>query len=182
MLKQPKQKYCTECEKPFKQYKTTDKQCSRPCYLVAFTKKEIAKNVKVMKMGLTTLTEYENMAKKTFQHWIRLRDKDLPCISCNCKQCDEWSGGHWWPAGQYSGLMFHPWNCNKQCNAHCNKFLHGNYNNYRIGLVKKIGEENVKWIEENKDRLKNKKWSREELIEITTLYKNKIKSGDFSNA
>ena len=35
--------------------------------------------------------------------------------------------------------------------------------------MKKIGEENVKWIEENKDRLKNKKWSKDELIDITKL-------------
>jgi hypothetical protein len=77
--------------------------------------------------------------------------------------------------------MFHPWNCNKQCNVHCNKFLSGNSNNYRIGLVKKIGEENVKWIEENKDRLRKQEYSREELIEITKKYKLKIKNKDFNN-
>jgi hypothetical protein len=180
--KQPKDKPCQfkGCEKTFKQYKSTDKFCSRACYLADFASKEVDKKVKVMRLGLITLTQFEKAAKSVFQLWVRLRDKDLPCISCGCVECSEWSGGHWWAAGQYSGLMFHPWNCNKQCNAYCNKYLSGNSNNYRIGLVKKIGEENVKWIEENKDRLKNKKYTRDELIEIANKYKAKIKANDFT--
>jgi hypothetical protein len=47
-----------------------------------------AKNLKefqekaVLKDKLKTLSDYEKDAKKSFQHWIRLRDKNLPCISC----------------------------------------------------------------------------------------------------
>ena len=189
----PKQKFCVICGG--KLYRTTAKVCSVTCSLQynldnpekvkTFIQTQQAKQdkeqLKQMKFNITKLSVFESMAKKVFQHWVRLRDADLPCISCGCFHCDEWAGGHWWAAGQYSGLMFHPWNCNKQCNVHCNKFLSGNSNNYRIGLVKKIGEENVKWIEENKDRLRKQEYSREELIEITKKYKLKIKNKDFNN-
>lgn len=183
MIKPKEYRNCAnkKCGKEFKKHKTTDKFCSRLCYLVDLGQKEIENKRTEIKKGLLTLTDYENAAKVVFQKWVRLRDALLPCISCGRYDCPDWSGGHWWAAGQYSGLMFHPCNCNKQCNSHCNKFLSGNPSNYRIGLVKKIGEEKVKWLEENKDRLKNKKWTREELIEITKVYKLKIKNNDYSN-
>ena len=37
---------------------------------------------KQMRDGLKTLSEYEAEAKKVFQKWVRMRDVDLPCISC----------------------------------------------------------------------------------------------------
>lgn len=138
-------------------------------------KKEWRDEKKKIKEKIKTLTDHENEAKTIFQKWTRLRDSELPCISCGAADCSEWSGGHYFDAGVYSGLIFHEWNVNKQCNAHCNKFLHGNKANYRIGLVKKIGEENVRWLEENKDRLRNYKYTKDQLIEIKEEYKLKIK-------
>jgi len=127
-----------------------------------------------------TLSYYENEAKRVYQKWVRLRDAHLPCISCG-KTSNRYDGGHFFDAGIYSGLIFHPFNCNKQCSYNCNKMLHGNKLNYRIGLIKKIGDDNVKWLEENKDRLRNYKYSKEELIEIKKLYQDKIKRKDFNN-
>ena len=123
---------------------------------------------------LKTLGEYEIEAKKEFQKWVRLRDKNDGCISCGNTQTTEWDGGHYFKAELYSGLIFHTDNCNKQCKQ-CNHRLHGNESNYRIGLVKKIGEERVNWLEENKDRLRVYKFTREELIAKRAHYKSLIK-------
>lgn len=132
------------------------------------------KEKKQLQEKLKTLTDYEKEAKKVFQKWCRLRDKSLPCISCG-NYNNNYDGGHYFDAGMYSGLIFNEWNVNKQCSFHCNKMLHGNKANYRIGLVKKIGEENVKWLEENKDRLRDYKYTKSELINIKKIYEQRIK-------
>lgn len=126
---------------------------------------------------LKTLSEYEDEAKKVFQKWVRIRDAALPCISCGA-DANRYDGGHYFDAGMYSGLIFHEWNVNKQCSNYCNRKNHGNKTNYRIGLVKKIGEENVKWLEENKDRLRNYKYTKSELIQIKNKYQLKLKQDE----
>lgn len=135
-------------------------------------KKDIDNKVKIFKENLH---DYEAEARKYFQKWIRIRDKNEGCVSCGKKDSAKYDGGHWWKAELYSGLIFHEWNCNKQCSRPCNKDLMGDPSNYRIGLVKKIGLENVLWIEENKDRLRQYKFSKQELINITNKYKLKLK-------
>lgn len=137
-------------------------------------KKEWNAEKKVIKEKMKTLGDYEKDAKAVFQKWVRLRDAHLPCISCG-KVSSRYDGGHYFDAGTYSGLIFHHWNVNKQCSYNCNKMLHGNKANYRIGLVAKIGEDNVKWLEENKDRLRNYKFTKEELLKIKFIYTQKIK-------
>jgi len=122
-----------------------------------------------------SLQDYESEARKYFQKWVRLRDKNDGCISCGRTNTERWDGGHYFKAELYSGLIFHEDNCHKQCSRPCNKDLDGNLANYRINLVKKIGEERVKWLEDNKDRLRAKKYTRFELVEITEYYKVKIK-------
>ena len=56
-----------------------------------------------LRQKLKTLSDYEADAKKVFQRWVRLRDSGLNCISCNNPNPKDWSGGHYLPAGVYSG-------------------------------------------------------------------------------
>ena len=141
-------------------------------------KKDWSLKKKVMKEKLKTLTDYENEARKEFQKFIRLRDKNLPCISCG-KHSDNYDAGHYFSANQFSGLIFHEWNVNAQCKMFCNNMMHGNLANYRIGLVLKIGEQNMKWLEDNKDRLRLYKYTKEELISIKEIYM--LKQKEFKN-
>jgi len=136
--------------------------------------KEWSREKKIIKEKLKTLGQYEKDAKVEFQKWIRLRDKDEPCISCKTNKASQWDGGHYFKAELYSGLIFHEDNCHKQC-SRCNNELHGNESSYRINLVKKIGEERVKWLEDNKDRLRVYKFTKQELIDIKDEYKKRIK-------
>lgn len=88
-------------------------------------------------------------AKKVMQKYARLRDWGKPCISCGIDyfKC-QIHGGHFRPAGMNSAVVFNLWNINAQC-AQCNSgnMKSGNVSEYRIGLINKIGEEKVVWLE-----------------------------------
>jgi hypothetical protein len=156
--------------------------CSHDCATALALKRRLKQNgdhwkkVEKPKMieNLKTLSDYENDAKRSFQKWVRLRDKNLPCISCQ-KWANRFDGGHFYPGDPYSGMIFLEDNCHKQCSYNCNKQRHGNLLDYRIHLITKIGIERVQWLDENKDRLKNYKWSRPELIAIKQDYDLRIK-------
>lgn len=168
-------KYCKEKFTPIQNLQylcLPPKECSWK-YIALMRDKKIKKDnanwKKNEKEKVKKLSVYEAEARKVFQAWVRKRDELLPCISCG-KTSDRYDGGHYFDAGVYSGLIFNEWNVNKQCSYFCNKMNHGNKPNYRIGLVKKIGLENVMWLEENKDRLRNYKYTKDELIEIKERY------------
>jgi len=186
-IKEPKPKKCawSKCGKEFvpNPFRFNQRTCNNTMCAMGFVRdKEAKKEAKEwgvqkaeMKEKLKTLTDYENEAKEVYQHFIRLRDKDLPCISCGKSDCKDWAGGHYFAAGQFSGLIFDEDNCHKQCNSYCNKFLHGNNIQYRIGLVDRYGEKFVKALEMRSNRNRKYRYTREELIEIKEYYKQKVK-------
>ena len=137
--------------------------------------KDWQKEKKSLKTALKTLSELEAEAKKSFQKYIRLRDKDLPCISCGNVNTTDWAGGHYFSAGMYSGLIFDERNCHKQCNTYCNCQLSGNLLEYRKGLINRFGFQFVNQLEVDSDRLRNYKWTREQLIAKKLQYDIKIK-------
>ncbi len=128
----------------------------------------------VLKDNTMTLPQLKEEAKKEFQHFIRLRDKDLPCISCGVIKAD-WAGGHYFSAGKYSGLVFNESNCHKQCNTHCNKYLSGNLLEYRKGLIKRYGDQFVEDLESQSDQKRDYKYTKNELIAKKLQYQIKIK-------
>lgn len=169
-------KYCKEWYEP--KFKTTEpcpKYECREKQLTALTPKINRVNKANAKEKLKTLSEYEAEAKKEFQKFIRLRDKDLPCISCGAKNCEEWAGGHYYAAGMYSGLMFDERNCHKQCNQYCNKYLHGNLLEYRKGLIQRYGYHFIQCLDNDATALRNRKYTKLELIEIKAKYRSKNK-------
>lgn len=180
-MKPSKPKSCKTCKASFIPARALQNVCSPLCAIelgsVKLKEKEerewqLRKKIGMLK--LKTLGEFEADARKWFQLFVRLRDKDLPCISCG-RVADYYDGGHYFKAELYSGLIFHEDNCHKQCKRPCNLDLHGNEANYRIGLIKKIGEDRVKWLEENKDKLRTYEYTREEYLKIKSLYKEKVK-------
>lgn len=130
--------------------------------------------MKEMKANLQTLSDLESIAKIAFQAWIRKRDEGKPCISCQTPISPVWDAGHFYPAGQYSGLIFDETNVHKQC-RHCNTFRHANLIEYRGGLILRYGEQYLKELEDKADRLRNKKYTRDELIAIAKEYKSRLK-------
>lgn len=178
----PKVKKCNVCKTEFNQYNSLISWCSTKCgYELSQSKlkqkesREWKKRKKALKEKVKTLSQYEQDAKKSFQHFIRLRDKNLPCISCGGFSENDWAGGHYFPAGIYSGLIFNEKNCHKQCNSHCNMYLSGNLLEYRKGLVKRFGSDYVDDLENLSDSKRLYKYSKKELIAIKLKYDLKIK-------
>lgn len=121
----------------------------------------------IKKKSINPLPRLKAKAQEVFNKWIRKRDEGQPCISCG-KPANQ--AGHYFPVKMFSALQFDETNVNAQC-PHCNLFAHGNQAMYRIGLVRKYGEDAVRELEERaiSDRLK--KWTRTELEEIINKYK-----------
>lgn len=110
---------------------------------------------------------YEKKAQQVFNKWIRERDKDNPCISCQTVMTKKINAGHYRSVGSSPQLRFNPKNCHAQCEK-CNSYLSGNIADYRKNLTSKIGLENVEALENNNEL---KKWSIEELKSIIQKYK-----------
>jgi len=160
------QKYCLktdECIKAFSDYANSEKE----------KKKAWKKEKKVLKEKGLTHSDYLQLLQKVFNTFIRLRDKYLPCISCGTTANVKYDCGHFWNAGNNQFLRFNEDNCHKQCSNYCNIHLSGNFGEYRLGLIEKIGIERVDWLEKNR---KNKlEITIPEIKEKIIHYKNLIK-------
>ena len=118
------------------------------------------------KSKLIPLPKLKKKAQDIFNKWIRNRDKYERCISCGgpVEQA-----GHYFSSGHFSALTFDEINVNGQ-DIRCNMFLNGNLIFYRMGLVKKYGEDAVRELEKRSE-VRTYKWSRTELEEIIKKYK-----------
>jgi hypothetical protein len=165
---------CKNCKAEFTPVRFNQKYCfDTECVRVWVElekEKQWNKKKKVLKDELQTVQELTKLAQVVFNKFIRLRDKDKPCVSCGCKLGSKFDASHYYSAGGHSNVRFDEDNVHASC-VYCNQFLHGNLLNYQIGLVNRIGD---KVFELNEKAHVNKKWSRDELKEIISLYKSKI--------
>ena len=125
-------------------------------------------NKKQKKQVVLRVSDLKKKAQKIFNKWIRTRDEDLPCISCQ-KWANKFDAGHFIAQGSSGALRYNEDNVHKQCSNRCNRFGHGNLIEYRIALIEKIGVERVEWLENHRHDVK--KWTRTELEEIIKKYK-----------
>ncbi len=128
--------------------------------------------IKQVRENLKSRADWLKDLQKVFNQFIRLRDKDLPCISCGRFHQGQWHAGHYRTTKACPELRFNEENCHKQCQP-CNTHLSGNITEYRINLVQKIGLERVEWLE-RKDH-KPLKLSIDEIKELIRVYKAKCK-------
>ena len=162
------------CKEAYQPFQTLQKVCGVKCAaeLARGKREKKERAITKEKKRLLRETDRSHWLKKAqivFNAWIRERDKGLPCISCGTTKTIQWDAGHYMPAGANAALRFDENNVNKQC-CYCNdgSKLSGNLIKYRIGLVKKIGEDAVVSLETNKEI---KRWTIEELKEICQKYK-----------
>lgn len=176
-----KPKKCKVCKKPFVPKRPLQFLCGIGCateYAYKAHKKSTEKKqrekIKEMKEGLLTRTDYLNLLQITFNTYIRQRDKNQLCISCNkpFTFVNKITAGHFFSVGSYPNLRFNENNIFGQCN-HCNLFLHSNPIEYRLGIEKRIGKKKV--AELYADRDKPLKLSIDEIKAMIVLYKQKIK-------
>lgn len=125
------------------------------------------------KEALKTKAEWAKEAQAAFNKWIRLRDRGLPCISCDRPDdgAHQRHASHYRSRGACPELAFEPLNVHASC-AQCNCMKSGNILEYRIRLIKKIGQEAVDWLEGPHSP---KKYTIEQLRELKREYARKAR-------
>jgi hypothetical protein len=134
--------------------------------------KQWKRKKKQMKNDLLTIQDYIKLAQQTFNKYINLRDKKLPCISCGKPITGRVNASHYFNANNHWNVRFNEFNVHSSCIT-CNQYLSGNLIEYRKGLINKIGEEQLTLLELEAN--KTRKFTIEELKEIINIYKKKIK-------
>lgn len=172
-------KKCKICNNEFNPRNSLQKCCSMDCALV-YAKadqqkrqvKQERKELKEKKEALKTKSDWLKKLQAVFNRYIRLRDKDQPCISCGRYHQGKYDAGHYRSVGAYPELRFNEDNVHRQC-VPCNQYKGGNGIEYRLGLIERIGLERVEFLE-RKDH-PPLKLSNDEIKALIKMYKEKCK-------
>jgi hypothetical protein len=175
--KKIKLKKCPICKSEFTPWNSTQRVDKPECAIIFNRQKDAAKEKKadiIRKKAFQTgdIKLRKKAAQSAFNAFIRKRDQDEGCISCDKNKfwSGQWHAGHFKTVGARSDLRFNEDNCHKQCSV-CNNHLSGNIGEYTPRLIEKIGRGRF-------DDLmleQSKKYTCEHYKEIETLYKNKFK-------
>tara|TARA_R100000544_G_scaffold36047_1_gene23876 strand:+ start:87 stop:680 length:594 start_codon:yes stop_codon:yes gene_type:complete len=144
-------------------------------------KKERKKKDAIRKKELKPAGDYIKEAQTAVNKYIRLRDRDKPCVSCGSNPNQAFGGtfdaGHYRSRGSASHLRFNLLNIHKQC-VKCNRFNSGNAVDYRIELIRRIGEDNVISLENNNNP---RKFSIEYLQRVKVIFNKRARLYEANN-
>ena len=176
MITKPiKDKTCKICKVKFTPTRPLQSVCSPNCaytHAKAVRVKTERKVTKEAKVRLKSKSEWLKEAQTVFNQYIRLRDKDLPCISCQRFHTGQYHAGHYLTTGAHPELRFDEINVHKQCSA-CNNYLSGNIVEYRINLINKIGLDAVTYLE---SKHQPKHYTIEDIKTLKAIYREKVKT------
>ncbi|BBP82445.1 bacteriophage lambda NinG [Pseudomonas sp. Pc102] len=157
-------KKCRHCRQQFTPARSMQIVCSPACGLGLVKAKQERerkaldkierREIRTARERLKRRGDYMREAQQAFNEFIRIRDEGKPCISCGRNDGEvraqvvggSWDAGHYRSVGACIELRFEPLNCHRQCKQ-CNRDNSGNHVEYRINLVKRIGQELVDWLE-----------------------------------
>ena len=147
---------CKICKRSYEPHNSLQRACSPACALELVKRdnerkadraaKESRKWVREQKERLKSRGDHTREAQQAFNAYIRERDSDLPCISCGTYTAGQYHAGHYRTTKAAPELRFDEANVHKQC-AQCNNFDSGNIVEYRINLIKRIGQAEVDRLE-----------------------------------
>lgn len=178
-----KTKRCKICREPFIPRNTIQPTCFKfDCQLAygiqaADKAKQRAEKIQRIELrerkeSIKTRSQWIKETQIEFNKYIRGRDRRDACISCQRTHLGQYHAGHYRTVGSAPELRFNELNCHKQCSA-CNNYLSGNIINYRINLIKKIGLEQVEWLE---GKHKPQKLTIDDIKAIKRKYQLAVKS------
>ena len=115
-------------------------------------------------------------AQTAFNAFIRARDKDKGCFVCGKpfpanRAGGSFDAGHVRSRGAAGHLRFNELNCHGECKE-CNASFGAKPHQIKAGAIQRIGLEAYEALESDNTP---KKWTREELKEITQTYRRKLK-------
>ena len=165
-------KKCKNCREPFTPMRTSlEKYCRKDeCIkaMVKEAKEKVWKQTKQkMKADLMTKSDYIKILQQLVNKYIRRRDGNF-CISCNKEVNGKIDAGHMFSVGNYPSVRFDERNINSQC-IRCNQYNGGSLLEYRENLIKKIGIDEFKDLEQLAH--KNRIYDIVELKEMISKYK-----------
>lgn len=156
---------------------------------VAKAKKEEAKKHKEAKERVKRTSDLKSEAQKAFNAFIRYRDREQDCISCDrsieeiegrdgWKVGGAWDAGHYLEVGSHEELRFNEDNCHRQCKS--DNGGAGNYvkkkrsvdDRYRQKLIDRIGLERVEKLEGPQEQAR---YRADDYRQIRDKYKAKLK-------
>lgn len=193
--KDPRPKKCRVCLELFVPMKPLQVACGISCALIHAKAKQAKARVALEKVErrelraarqrFKPLREYMQEAQAAFNKFIRLRDRDQPCICCGSYGPDEdwltggkWDAGHFLSRGSHPELRFDEDNCHKQlksCNGGSSKYAQKGrtvVEGYRARLIEKIGLERVEALEGPHQA---RRYSIEELKAIKAQYQGRAR-------
>lgn len=186
MLKPTKAKKCKVCGESFFPVRPMQKVCGPSCAL-EIVKQAAEKKVKQLERQqarehraklekIKTRSEWMKEAQTAFNRYIRLRDKDKPCICCGAPLNlsavgGGYDAGHFRSVGSAPHLRFEESNVHAQTKK-CNRYGAGRAVDYRKGLIDRIGLEAVEKIEADQTA---RKFTVEDLKLIRDDYRKKAK-------
>ena len=158
-----------------KRKKDTDKLFAKKNREASQKEKYDRKRLRERKERLKSVNDYIKEAQVAVNSYIRARDSDKPCISCQVKTIHKLGGtmdaGHYRSRGSAGHLRFNLLNIHSQC-VTCNRWQSGNAVDYRINLIKKISIELVEKLEsDNAPR----KFTKEYLIRIKKIFNKRAR-------
>ncbi|WP_231957520.1 recombination protein NinG [Paraburkholderia tropica] len=153
-----KPRKCKSCGVSFVPVRSLQAACSVPCALAIAAKqkaqkaaraaKDERKSIRVALEKAKTRGTHLKELQAAFNAFIRARDANDPCISCDRPATwdGQWHASHYRSVGSTPELRFNEFNVHRSCSI-CNNFLSGNIGSYRPRLIAKIGLEKVEWLE-----------------------------------
>lgn len=186
--KQPKPKTCKNpaCGASFVPQRFAQAVCSPKCGLAIKdvnqekARKSLAqverKEIKVRKEKLKSRGEHMREAQQAFNEYIRTRDQAAGHLCISSGKPLDWSGnavdaGHYRSVGSAPHLRFDERNCHAQSKQD-NRFLSGNAVDYRIGLIARIGLQEVEALEADQSV---RKYTIDDLKTIKRRYREKTR-------
>ena len=178
-------KKCKNCKDRFEpRFSTLEKYCWKPeCKSIEAMqklskikqreRKENRQEVKRIKESLKTLSQLKNDLQKLVNAYVRQRDRNDNCISCQKPLGKKYDAGHFLSVGMYPALRYDLRNINAQC-VSCNQYKGGAIHEYRPNLIAKIGQKSFDDLYQNRN--KEAKLMRHEVLELIDLYKIRLKN------
>jgi hypothetical protein len=166
-MTQLKAKECRKCRDLFTPWNTLQVACTPQCAQKLAREKREAKlksdtdkakkaqraSDRLWREANKGLPKLKKEAQQAFNKYVRARDKGKPCISCNrliptnpALTGHSIDCGHYRSVGAAGHLRYNLWNAHAQC-VSCNRDLSGNVVDYRICLIRRIGQDKVDQIE-----------------------------------
>ncbi len=134
------------------------KVCGLPC-AVTFAqaqnrekaRKAQKKRDRERKEAIKTLSDHKADTQRLFNNFIRIRDAYKPCVSCGQSAYKgQRHASHYRTRAAAPQLSFNFLAVHASC-AQCNNHKSGNIGEYRIELIRRIGEQRVLEIEHNNE-------------------------------